>query len=452
MKIMLATYSAATHTSYGKVTREIWRRVMDLRPNWSLYQQGWFHRTQQNLEAVPWPIEPTMAVRNSSGQMVPDERDIHGAASFAQAVGKFNPDVVWTLGDPYMMNHMGKLRATQGFQLIKYCPADGAPLPPPWRDAMKDCDLFVPLTKYAARAYQKWYDGDDLSKKVIYHGVNLEKFTPPSAELKEKFRPRHSWMSEKTFLLGFMGHNQYRKQTWNLHELMKHLLEGAYWVNLETGRVILDQLNDIDMSFEQVQDPNRGLNDVVWARPEPMDVALWMHCFKRGSSFDYPPRWLREYYGLGDRLFFSKAMGYYEGIPDEHVPRFFQSLDAYLSLSGGEGFCIPLIEAMACGVPTVYTDYSGQAEIGAQGGLPVRPLTVVREMKGLIGRAITDLSHAVEQIRKLYYDREFARTLGVRARKNMEASFSWDDIAMQWVDMIEKHCSPRRTNTLGVSL
>lgn len=54
---------------------------------------------------------------------------------------------------------------------------------------------------------------------------------------------------------------------------------------------------------------------------------------------------------------------------DEHMARVFSSLDVLLSPSAGEGFGIPVIEAQACGVPVIVSDFSAQPELVGAGWL-----------------------------------------------------------------------------------
>lgn len=53
---------------------------------------------------------------------------------------------------------------------------------------------------------------------------------------------------------------------------------------------------------------------------------------------------------------------YPEILPDWEMGKFYNSLDFHVSLSHGEGFNKPILEAMACGVPSIATMWSGHLE------------------------------------------------------------------------------------------
>lgn len=54
---------------------------------------------------------------------------------------------------------------------------------------------------------------------------------------------------------------------------------------------------------------------------------------------------------------------------NEHMARVFNSLDVLLSPSAGEGFGLAVIEAQACGVPVIVSDFSAQPELVGAGWL-----------------------------------------------------------------------------------
>lgn len=61
-------------------------------------------------------------------------------------------------------------------------------------------------------------------------------------------------------------------------------------------------------------------------------------------------------------------------VPQEQLAAVYSAADVLLAPSRGEGFCIPLIEAQACGTPVIVTDFSAQSElVGAGWKLPAQP-------------------------------------------------------------------------------
>jgi L-malate glycosyltransferase len=94
---------------------------------------------------------------------------------------------------------------------------------------------------------------------------------------------------------------------------------------------------------------------------------------------------IQQYEMLPDRFWFTGP------VPDEDLAAFYRWSDAYVSLSEHEGFCVPLVEAMAADVPIVA--YAAGAVPETLGGA------------GLLFEA-KDLEVAAELIGSVVYDRE----------------------------------------------
>jgi glycosyltransferase involved in cell wall biosynthesis len=68
--------------------------------------------------------------------------------------------------------------------------------------------------------------------------------------------------------------------------------------------------------------------------------------------------------GIGHVVSFVDQYPYLTGqVPVSHLVNWYGALDLYSACSLGEGFCLPVVEAMACGVPAVVTDCSALSEV-----------------------------------------------------------------------------------------
>jgi len=100
-------------------------------------------------------------------------------------------------------------------------------------------------------------------------------------------------------------------------------------------------------------------------------------------------------------------------VPEEDLPGLFAGADAFLYPTLYEGFGLPVVEAMACGVPVLTSSTSALQEIAGGYAYLVDPMDV-----DAIARGIVDL--ATDPARRL----EFANLGSKRAR-----DFSWDRAA-----------------------
>jgi len=60
-----------------------------------------------------------------------------------------------------------------------------------------------------------------------------------------------------------------------------------------------------------------------------------------------------------------------KGIPDEEVPQFYRGGDAFVLATRGEGFGLPILEALACGLPVVTTGATGPLDYLLKDGKPL---------------------------------------------------------------------------------
>lgn len=95
--------------------------------------------------------------------------------------------------------------------------------------------------------------------------------------------------------------------------------------------------------------------------------------------------------------------------------RLFQGARLFVYPSLAEGFGLPPLEAMACGVPTVVSDRSSLPEVVGDGGLKIDAL---------------DPRAWAEAIRGVLREPSLAAELGERGVRRASA-FSWDRAALE---------------------
>lgn len=117
----------------------------------------------------------------------------------------------------------------------------------------------------------------------------------------------------------------------------------------------------------------------------------------------------------------------------------YRSADCFVLPTRAEGWGLPILEAMACGLPAIVTAYSAPADyIDEANGYPLQVAGMVEAHDpayGIAGGlwAEPDLIHLKALMRRAYREREELREKGRRARATAEA-LSWDaaaDIALR---------------------
>jgi glycosyltransferase involved in cell wall biosynthesis len=111
---------------------------------------------------------------------------------------------------------------------------------------------------------------------------------------------------------------------------------------------------------------------------------------------------IAEFDMLADRFWFTGP------VPDEDLATFYRWADAYVSLSEHEGFCVPLVEAMAADVPVVAYAAGAVPETLGGAGLLFEP---------------KDLELAAELLGTVVYDRE-VRTRVLQGQRTRLRAFA----------------------------
>jgi L-malate glycosyltransferase len=115
---------------------------------------------------------------------------------------------------------------------------------------------------------------------------------------------------------------------------------------------------------------------------------------------------ITEFQMLPDRFWFTGP------VPDEDLGAFYRWADAYVSLSEHEGFCVPLVEAMAADVPILAYSAGAVPETLGGAGVLFSP---------------KDLEFAAETLGMLVYDRPVREAVLAGQRRRLQ-DFSIDQV------------------------
>lgn len=434
IKILILTDSAAGNSGLGTTCRNIFMPLTQLYPDkYEIHQLGFFHFNPK--EKVSWPIYPTRIKQGPNG-MEPDLADKYGELSFDEYVTKIKPDIVMGYGDMWHFQHTIYSPLRNNYRLVTYYTVDGQPYfghlssdgSTMWGKNLARVDQVVVLTPFGSKTLKRsCKELADKDIKVIPHPMILNQYPERTEELvsqvKNKYIPKI--IKDKAFVCGFIGRNQFRKQNYKLWEVTHYITHGDYIECDDCERITLkewDHSSRKTRESSEITIYEKGYNyDHCWhckstnirdGKPN-RDFYMWMHTPKNDPGYNIELH--QEMWGVSQNCLYTNTPDNQQ-LSKPQLTELMYAWDMFFFNSGGEGYGNGAIEAMASGLPVVYSDYSSHADFCQFGGLPVRIQSYVPELHHGIMRSVIDTGHAVSQINKLIRDPNLRKQLGKSGR------------------------------------
>ena len=169
--------------------------------------------------------------------------------------------------------------------------------------------------------------------------------------------------------------------------------------------------------------PNKKIEDHIRLAEQYKRYVDIYYRFIFVGRYDAVPRYyaavralIAEFQMLPDRFWFTGP------VPDDELAAYYRHAHAYVSLSEHEGFCVPIVEAMAMDVPVLA--YAAAAVPETLGGAGV-------------SFAPKDLEVAAELLGGLIYDEPFRRGV-ISGQRQRATAFGRDRVAHRLRSMLEE--------------
>jgi len=414
----------------------------------------------------PWPLgqtEKTAAFENLPIMFPGDEK--YGSKSFPHWAKGFQPDLILAHLDFQMFQHITDSKTPKFMQLPLYkpdgkkltrkermdmmnnaykqiskgvpwklaviIPYDGEPSLAKWQEQLDVIDFGVAMSRYGQIGLKK-----DFNKDCTYipHGVDTGLFKPILNPMYGD-KPLKK-VAGDAFIVGCVSRNQHRK---NIPRLVK--------------------------GFAQFVKKNKL---------SPKEAKLMLHMdWTDYMGWQFPQ--FADQYGVGEYLMPPLMYKLDEGqaISEEQMAHLYNCMDVFVLPTGGEGFGIPTLEAMSCGVPICATNYTTSWELikstdpenedipmfplggdwrdaGPNGRdhleeedicergilIPYKDMWWDTPNRAAPQRAIAS-ENAIAEALQYYYDSPTKRLeTGKAGRKHAIKHYSWDVIGKRWIDWI----------------
>lgn len=334
----------------------------------------------------------------------PDSSSPLGLEVFPRAVKEFGvPDVIFFQGDPatgYYWLDVWRQFAPDALT-VAYMPVEGWPVDDAIANAFQRVDVPITYTHASAAALRP---AGIPNAHVIPHGVDLAEFHPLESWKRKKLRESFGWADK--WVISYVARNNGRKAHDRLLRAAAILIHG-------------------------------GMSD----------LRLYLHCspFEHGWNGGFDLRKLARWLNIEEYVEFPGFTDGKKGTPAGTLVERLACSDFYAHVSKIEGFGLPILEAMACGVPVGVTNDNGNmAEVaGAGAAAHFEPYDIEIHSSGaeLFVVSPEKVADTIARARAQPFLMTQARERGFRHVN--DPRFRWLNIVGDMADLIEREYAER---------
>ncbi len=309
-------------------------------------------------------------------------------------IRELKPDVFAILLDTFMAYQSNYLN--QDFAPAKtlfYFPSDGGGnLPIGCENILQKCHVPIAMSKFGQQQVQEVHN---IQSKYIPHAVDTKIYFPVSKEEKEKIKAKFGLQGK--FVIGSVYRNQGRKMS--------------------------------DRMFKAF---------AVFAKTCP-EAVLFCHSDPNDQAAVFNSIHLINKLGIQNRVIFS-GMSFFKGFDYKKMYEIYNAMDVFTLSTSGEGFGVPIIEAMACEIPCVVTDYTTTKELLVENGKCGLPVPIDTELLGSwnVDRAIMNIPKCAEAFKMMFDNPKMREEMGKNGREKVLKYYDWEVVNKQWNKLIQE--------------
>jgi len=334
----------------------------------------------------------------------------------------FFPDIVCDIRDFWMLDFAERSPFRPFFKWCIMPTVDARPQARQWIATYESSDACFTYSDWAGKVLM-----DQSGGKINYLGSAPPSAHPAYKPVEDQDQQKIKFGIDPEYkIIGTVMRNQRRKLYPDLFEAFRKFLDQSedkkYYLYCHTSYPDLGW--DIPELLQQYELSAHVLFTYVCGQTQKPFPSLF-----KGSVAQSP------YTGqYGSTLSSVKR-----GVSYEDLSEIINLFDLYVQYANCEGFGLPQVEAAACGIPVMGTDYSAMESVLRKlEGIPIAPAALYKELETGCLRAVPDNDLAVEKL-KAFFDQPQAarRKMGFKTRKNFEKYYQWDISGKKWEDYFD---------------
>lgn len=426
-KILFCSEATFLNTGYATYTREILKYLNET-GKYEIAELGSYgHTHDERAKNIPWKFYGVMphpsAPKSEHDQYNSNPTYQFGEYAFDRVCLDFQPDIVCDIRDFWMLEHQERSVFRNFFNWCIMPTVDAAPQARQWIATYQSADACI--------SYSDW--AGQVLKNQGGEKINYLDSSPPSAHpayqiLSNKDQIKSSYgVPSNVKIIGTVMRNQRRKLYPDLFATFRSFLNKVedpqnYLLYCHTsypdmGWDLPELINQYNLSSHTL---------LTYVCPETRKPFA---SFFRGAVTQSP------FTGKFDAMVSNVKVG----ASYEQLAEIMNMFDIYVQYANSEGFGLPQVEAAACGVPVMSTDYSAmESVIRKLEGIPVKPKALYKELETGCNRAVPDNDLATKLLLEFFDKPEpMRKQMGFKTRQNFEKHFQWDQSGKVWEDYFD---------------
>lgn len=413
-KILLVNEASYLDTGYGRYGRELMKRLLNTGheiAELACHHQIGNEKHQKLASQYPWKIFPGMPAENNNAAL--DHYKSHplhsfGLMAFEETLLAYPADYVLSIRDYWMDSWIHDSPFRPYFNHIQLAPVDGIPQNPQWIEFYSRCEGLLTYNDWSCNVLKDY--GLDAPAAPFAADEHMYPRDRRITKLGMEIPPER-------IIIGMVSRNQPRKLYDELFRTFAKLNLPNIYLYCHTAT--LDQGADIASLLLKYNISNK--------------VYFTYKCTRCGHiTARHYNNHVSTCYNCGHVSAGTCGPGNF--VNNEELARVFNCFDIYTQYANSEGLGIPQIEAAACAIPVLSTDYSAMSDVVRKvGGYPISVLTYKLDNETGRDFAIPDGDDLIRGWKTILSD------LGNYSRLAYESyhkNYSWDKLAKPWVDKI----------------
>jgi glycosyltransferase involved in cell wall biosynthesis len=241
-----------------------------------------------------------------------------------RALNEKQPDLLITLYDVWVFKGKG----WDDLNVASWTPIDHSPVPPAVAEWCKKPNV-TPLAM--SKFGQKELESKNIDSIYIPHSIDTKIFNRKEKIANQSIEEYMGFKNDR-FIVGMNAAN---KAAGLIHR-------KAFGENLMAFAIFVKKHPEA----------------ILYIHTDPVSGHGW-NLMQLGTLLGIP----------ADNMAFVDPVSYRFGISQEDLAGIYSSMDVLLATSYGEGFGVPTVEAQACGVPVIVSDFAASAELVGDGWL-----------------------------------------------------------------------------------